>query len=100
MVQGGLVTAHPGSAHGGGEALEGQSSLRQGAGTGSSGCPDLPIVAAAEQRKISRKGFRPEGFWNGCKYRPKGGTGGGPSSQVPCWRGQEGGAPPGRLGGP
>ena len=53
MVQGGLLTAHPGSAHGGGEAPGGQSSLRQGAGTGSSGYPDLGIAAAVEQRKIS-----------------------------------------------
>ena len=34
MVQEGLITTHPGSAHGGGEAPGGQSSLRQGAGTG------------------------------------------------------------------
>ena len=49
MVQGGLLTAHPGSAHGGGEAPGGQSSLRQGAGKGSSGDPDLGIEAVAEQ---------------------------------------------------
>ena len=50
MVQGGLLTAHPGSAHGGGEALGGQSSLRQGAGKGPDGAPDLGSAAAAEQR--------------------------------------------------
>ena len=49
MVQGGLLTAHPGSAHGGGEAPGDRSSLRQGAGTGSSGDPDLGIAVAAEQ---------------------------------------------------
>ena len=49
MVQGGLLTAHPGSAHGGGEAPGDQSSLRQGAGTRSSGDPDLGIATAAEQ---------------------------------------------------
>ena len=49
MVQGGLLTAHPGSAHGGGEAPGDRSSLRQGAGIGSFGDPDLGIAAAAEQ---------------------------------------------------
>ena len=49
MVQGGLLTAHPGSAHGGGEAPGDQSSLRQGVGTGSYGDPNLGIMAAAEQ---------------------------------------------------
>ena len=48
MVQGGLLTTHPGSAHGGGEAPVEQSSLWQGAGTCLSGDPDLGI-AAAEQ---------------------------------------------------
>ena len=49
MVQGGLLTAHPGSAHGGGETPGDQSSLLQGAETGSSGDPDLGIAAEAEQ---------------------------------------------------
>ena len=49
MVQGGLLTAHPGSAHGGGEAPGDQSSLRQGAGMRSSGDPNLGIATAAEQ---------------------------------------------------
>ena len=49
MVQGGLLMTHPGSAHGAGEAPGDQSSLRQGAGTGSSGDPDLGITVAAEQ---------------------------------------------------
>ena len=49
MVQGGLLTAQPGSAHGGGEAPGDQSALRQGAGIGSSGAPDLGIAEAAEQ---------------------------------------------------
>ena len=48
MVQGGLLTAHLGSTHGGGEAPGDRSSLRQGAGTGSSGDPDLGIAAAAK----------------------------------------------------
>ena len=48
MVQGGLLTAHPGSAHGGGEAPGDQSSLRQGAGTASPGDPEIGIAAAVE----------------------------------------------------
>ena len=62
MVQGGLLTAHPGSVHGGREASGDQTPLWQGAGTHSSGAPNLGIAAAAEQRKISRKGFLLEGF--------------------------------------
>ena len=50
MVQGGLLTAHPGSAHDGGEAPEGDPSLRQGAGNRSSDAPDLGSATAAEQR--------------------------------------------------
>ena len=64
MVQGGLLTAHPGSVHGGGEAPGGQSSLRQGAGKRSSGAPDLGIAAAAEHWGNSRCGVSPEGFWS------------------------------------
>ena len=55
MVQGVLLTAHPGSAHGGGEALGDQSSFWQGTGTGSSGDPDLGITTAVEKRAISQK---------------------------------------------
>ena len=62
MVQGGLLTTHPGSAHGGGEAPGYQSSLLQGVRIGSSGAPDLGIVVAAEQTIISRKEVPPEGF--------------------------------------
>ena len=62
MVQGGLLTAHLGSAHGGGEAPGGQSSLWQGAETGSLGSPDLEVAAAAEQRGDREKGFCLRGF--------------------------------------
>ena len=48
--KGGLLTAHPGSAHGGGETLGGDPSLRQGAGKRSSDAPDLGSATAAEQR--------------------------------------------------
>ena len=64
MVQHGQLTSHPGSVHGDGEAPEGESSLRQGAGTGSPGRPDLEMVTAAEQRGYRKKGFCPEGFWS------------------------------------
>ena len=57
MVQGGLLTVHPGSMHGGGEAPGSGSSLRQGAGKRSSGAPDLGSSAAAEQRSDREKGF-------------------------------------------
>ena len=49
MVQGGLLTAHPGSKHDGGGTPGDQSSLRQGAGIGASGNPEIGIAAAAEQ---------------------------------------------------
>src|SRR3954466_12540600 len=62
VVQGGLLTDHPGSVHGGGEAPGGQSSIRQGAGKRSSGAPDLVSAAAAEQRRDREKGFCPRGF--------------------------------------
>src|SRR4051812_30090627 len=74
MVQAGLLTTHPGSVHGDGEAPGGGSSLRQGAGTGSPGSPDLETAATAKQRRVLEKGFCPEGFWRGAggKYRRKG----------------------------
>ena len=48
MVQGGLLTAHSGSAHGGGEAPGRDPSLRQGAGKRSSDAPDLGSATAME----------------------------------------------------
>src|ERR1041385_2854982 len=62
MVQGRLLTVHPGSIHGGGEAPGGGSSLRQGAGKRSSCAPDLGSTAAAEQRRDRKKGFPSRGF--------------------------------------
>ena len=52
MVQRKLLTAHPGSVHGGGEAPGGRSSLRQGAGKGSAGALNLGSAAAAELAKL------------------------------------------------
>src|SRR3954466_15055029 len=57
MVQGGLLTDHPGSVHGGGEAPGGRSSLRQGAGKRSAGGLDLGSSTVAEQRRYCEKGF-------------------------------------------
>ena len=62
MVQGGLLTAHPGGVHGDGEAPGGESSLRQGAGTASPGGPDLETAVAAEQRRDREKGLSFRGF--------------------------------------
>ena len=62
MVQGGLLTAHSGSIHGDGEAPGDESSLRQGAGIGSSGSPDLETTVMAEQRGDRKKVFCPRGF--------------------------------------
>ena len=62
MVQGGLLTAHPGGNHSDGEAFGGQSSLRQGAGAGSSGDPEIGIATATEQWTKSRNGELLEGF--------------------------------------
>src|ERR1041385_6805841 len=60
MAQGGLLTIHPGSIHGAGEAPGAGSSLRKGAGKRSPGAPDLGSTAAAEQRRDREKGFF---FW-------------------------------------
>ena len=62
MVQGGLLTAHPGGDHGDEEASGGQSSLRQGAGIASPGDPEIGIAAAAEQWTKSHNGVALEGF--------------------------------------
>ena len=45
MVQGGLLTEHPGGDHGDGGAFGGQSSLRQSVGVGTSGNPEIGIAA-------------------------------------------------------
>ena len=77
MVQGGLLTTHPRSVHGGGEAPGGDPPLRQGAGKSSPGAPDLGSAAAAEQRRDCEKGFRPEGFGTRGIYMRRGVTRGG-----------------------
>src|SRR3954466_12493806 len=72
MVQGGLLTAHPGSVHDYGWPPGGGVSFRQGAGAASPGSPDLETAAAAEQRGFREKGFRIRGFCPGGKYRRRG----------------------------
>ena len=74
MVQGGLLTTHPGSVHGGGEAPGGGSPLRQGAGKSSPDAPDLGSAAAAEQRRDREKGFCPRGFRDERDIYAKGGN--------------------------
>ena len=66
MVQGGLLTSHPGDVHGYGWSPGGGSSFRQGAGAASPGSPDLETAAAAihrgvREKEIDIRGFHPEG---------------------------------------
>src|ERR1041385_3496425 len=74
MVQGKLLTSHPGSIHGGEETPGGRPSLRQGAGKRSAGAPDLRSAAAAEQRRDREKGFCPRGFRVTENIEAKGGS--------------------------
>ena len=67
MIQGGLLTTHPGGVHGGEWTPRGDPSLRQGAGAASPGSPDLETAAAVEQRGeqeelIYIRGFRHGGY--------------------------------------
>ena len=67
MVQGGLLTAHPGGIHGYGWSPGGGSSFRQGAGAASPGSPDLETAAAAVvqigdwEKNFDIRGFLREG---------------------------------------
>src|SRR3954464_12220299 len=80
MVQGGLLTAHPGGVHGYGWSPGGGSSFRQGAGAASPGSPDLETAVAAVQRRDREKGLRIRGSSPRGKYRGRGAPGG-PTSQ-------------------
>ena len=55
---------HLGGKHRDGGASRDQSSLRQGAGTGTSADPDLGIAMAAEQWRKRGKEVLPQGFRN------------------------------------
>src|SRR3954462_4638977 len=87
MVQGKLVTRHPGSIHGGEETPGGRPSLRQGAGKRSSGAPNLGSAAEAEQRRDREKGFCLRRFQADGEYIGEGGQPGGPPGvQAAPWR--------------
>src|SRR3954462_11700795 len=85
MVQGGLLTAHPGGVHGGGWTPGGDSSFRQGAGATSPGRPDLEM-AAGVHRGYWEKNFDIRGFLVGGINRRKGTARGPPGSEAPPWR--------------
>ena len=57
MVQGRLLTTHPGGVHGGLEAPGGDPPLRQGAGKSSPGAPDLGSGGGGGTEMGSRKEF-------------------------------------------
>src|ERR1043165_276831 len=76
MIQGGLLTAHPGGVHGYGWSPGGGSTFRRGAGAASPGSPDLETAVAAVQRRDREKGFV---LWVSSargKYRRRGAPGG------------------------
>ena len=79
MVQGGLLTAHPGGDHGDEEASEGQSSLRQGAGTASPGDPEIGIAAAVNSGRNRIMGLLSRVFVLSEINRRKVGSMGGPT---------------------
>src|SRR4051812_13772933 len=72
MVQGRLLTAHPGGVHGDGGAPRGDSSLWQGAGTASPGSPDLETAVAAVQRGHREKDLYIRDFLDEVLYRRRG----------------------------
>src|ERR1041385_4925046 len=77
MVQRKLLTAHPGSVHGGGEAPGGRSSLRKGAEKRFAGAPNLGSATAAEQRRDHEKASVFGGFASrGINRRREGQPGG------------------------
>ena len=65
MVQGGLLTAHPGGVHGDGGTPGGDSSFWQGVGAASPGNPDLEMAAAPVKRGDREKDFDFRGFLRG-----------------------------------
>ena len=77
MVQGGLLTTHPGSVHGGGEAPGGGSPLRQGAGKSSMMLPILEALRRRNRGEIVKKGSVLEGFGTRGIYMRRGFTRGG-----------------------
>src|SRR4051812_10282697 len=88
MVQGRVLTPHPGGVHGNGGAPGGDSSLWRGAGIASPGSPDLETAAAAVQRGDPEKDFYIQGFLDGVIYRRRGPARGPPGAQAPPWPGK------------
>src|SRR3954468_22316129 len=86
MVQGGLLTTHPGGVHGYGWSPGGGSSFQQGAGAASPGSPDLE-TAGAVQRRVRRKEIDIRGFHPRAKYRRRGHRGDPQGSQEGARRG-------------
>src|SRR3954465_1585718 len=88
MIQGGLLTAHPGGVHGDGWSPEGGSSYREGAGAASPGNTDLETAVAATQRGVREYEICFQGFLLGGKNRGQMGHRVGPQgSQEAPWRG-------------
>src|SRR3954462_6447635 len=83
MVQGGLLTAHPGGVHGYGWSPGGGFSFRQGAGAASPGSPILKRRRRRNREGIGKKGSPSEGFRMGGKYRWKGAAREPPGIQLP-----------------
>ena len=98
MVQGRLLTTHPGGVHGGGEAPGGDPPLRQGAGKSSPGAPDLGSGGGDGTEMRSRKRVLvPRVSKDALNICQRGAPDGARGAQAPPRRGP-GGAPPGRLG--
>src|SRR4051794_11153872 len=87
MVQGVLLTGHPGGVHGYGWSPGGGSSFRQCAGAASIGSPDLEMAAAAIQRAVRESQIDIRVSTPRAKYRWRGHRGDTPGSQEASWRG-------------
>src|SRR4051812_13547431 len=72
MVQGRLLTAHPGGVNGDGGAPRGDSSLRQGAGQRLLGSPILKRRRRRYREEIGEKSSGVEGFSSWRIYRRRG----------------------------
>src|SRR4051812_9652905 len=86
MVQGRLITAHPGGVHGDGGAPGGDSSLRQGAVQRLLAAPILKRRRRYRE-EIGKKTCILGVFSAGGIYRRRGAARGPPGSQAPPWRG-------------
>ena len=98
MVQGRLLTTHPGGVHGGGEAPDGDPPLRQGAGKSSPGAPDLGSGGGGTEMRLRKRVPVPRVSKDALNICQRGAPDGARGAQAPPRRGPGGGAPPGRLG--